>query len=71
LVEGEGRAGRFPRFESGEGENLERNLAVVDAVKTIADTKGCHHRADRHRGVFFRGHDIRTLVGARWPDRLA
>ncbi len=35
-----------PRFV---GENLDRNLALVEALRAIADAKGRQRRADRHR----------------------
>jgi aryl-alcohol dehydrogenase-like predicted oxidoreductase len=48
---------RFP------GENLDQNLAHIDAVKTIADAKVAP--------CFLVATTSVPLVGARWPDRLA
>jgi aryl-alcohol dehydrogenase-like predicted oxidoreductase len=59
LVEGEGRAGRFPRFESAlPGQILERNLALVDAIKTTADAKGVTVAQIAIAWVLSRGDDI-------------
>lgn len=57
-----------PRFQD---ENLDRNLALVDAIKTIADAKGVTVAQIAIARVLSRGDDIVALVGARRPDRLA
>jgi aryl-alcohol dehydrogenase-like predicted oxidoreductase len=57
-----------PRFQ---GENLDRNLALVDAIKTIADAKGVTVAQIAIAWALSRGHDIVPLVGARRRDRLA
>jgi aryl-alcohol dehydrogenase-like predicted oxidoreductase len=45
-----------PRFQS---ENLDRNLALVDAIKTIADAKGVTVEAlDLYRAEHAAGHDV-------------
>jgi hypothetical protein len=45
-----------PRFQ---GENLDRNLALVDAIKTIADAKGVTVEAlDLYRAEHAAGHDV-------------
>jgi aryl-alcohol dehydrogenase-like predicted oxidoreductase len=62
-----------PRFG---GENLERNLALVEALRRVADAKGCSVAqiaiawvtAQRVSG---QGADIVPVIGARRRDRLA
>jgi aryl-alcohol dehydrogenase-like predicted oxidoreductase len=56
-----------PRFA---GENLERNLALVEALRGIAEKKGCTVAQLAIAWVFARGDDIVPLVGARRVDRL-
>ena len=57
-----------PRFQ---GENLDRNLALVQALKDIATAKGCTVAQLAIAWVHAQGDDIVPLVGARKPERLA
>jgi aryl-alcohol dehydrogenase-like predicted oxidoreductase len=57
-----------PRFQ---GENLNRNLALVQALKAIADEKECSVAQLAIAWVASRGQDIVPLVGARKRERLA
>ena len=57
-----------PRFA---GENLQHNLALVDAVRAIADEQGVTVAQLAIAWVLARGSDIVPLVGARRRDRLA
>ena len=57
-----------PRFQ---GENLDRNLALVQALKDIATEKGCTVAQLAIAWVYSRGQDIVPLIGARKPARLA
>ena len=57
-----------PRFS---GENLERNLALVDALRAIAAAKGASVAQLCIAWVLARGEDIVPLVGARRRDRLS
>ena len=57
-----------PRFS---GANLERNLALVDALRAIAASKGATVAQVAIAWVLSRGADIVPLVGARRRDRLA
>jgi aryl-alcohol dehydrogenase-like predicted oxidoreductase len=59
--------GMSPRFQ---GENLERNLALVDALRTVADHRGATVAQVAVAWVASRGDDIVPLVGARTRDRL-
>jgi len=56
-----------PRFQ---GENLERNLALVDALRAIADERGATVAQIAIAWVSAQGEDIVPLVGARRRDRL-
>ena len=56
-----------PRFQR---ENLERNLALVDALAKIADAKGITTAQLAIAWVLQRGEDIVPLVGARRRERL-
>jgi aryl-alcohol dehydrogenase-like predicted oxidoreductase len=56
-----------PRFQ---GENLERNLELVDALRTIARAKGATVAQIAIAWVLSRGDDIVPLIGARRRDRL-
>lgn len=58
----------LPRFA---GDNLERNLALVDQLRAIADAKGVTVAQIAIAWVSSRGSDIVPLVGARRRDRLA
>jgi aryl-alcohol dehydrogenase-like predicted oxidoreductase len=57
----------MPRFRP---ENLERNLALVDALRTIADAKGVTVAQIAVAWVLARGEDIVPLVGTTRRDRL-
>jgi aryl-alcohol dehydrogenase-like predicted oxidoreductase len=58
----------LPRFG---GENLDRNLALVEALREVAVAKGCTVAQVAIAWVLSRGTDIVPLVGARRRDRLA
>ena len=57
-----------PRFT---GENLERNLALVEALRPLADANGATVAQLAIAWVLLRGQDIVPLVGARRRDQLA
>ena len=57
-----------PRFQ---GDNLDRNLELVRALKAIADAKGCTVAQLAIAWVAQRGDDIIPLIGARKRARLA
>lgn len=54
-----------------QGENLGKNLTLVQAMKAIADEKGCSVAQLAIAWVASRGDDIVPLVGARKRERLA
>ena len=56
-----------PRFQ---GENLERNLALVEALRGVAEAKGVTIAQVAIAWVAAQGDDIVPLVGARRRDRL-
>jgi pyridoxine 4-dehydrogenase len=56
-----------PRFT---GENLERNLALVEALRTLAEAKGATVAQIAIAWVLSRGDDVVPLVGARRHERL-
>ncbi len=56
-----------PRFQ---GENLDRNLALVETLRAVADGKGVSVAQIAIAWVASRGDDIVPLVGARRRDRL-
>jgi aryl-alcohol dehydrogenase-like predicted oxidoreductase len=58
----------MPRFRR---ENLERNLALVDALRAIAEAKGVTIAQIAIAWVLGRGEDIVPLVGTTRRDRLA
>ena len=64
---GDSRGFYFPRFQ---GENLDRNLALVDALSTIAAEKGATAAQLAIAWVLAQGNDIVPLIGARRRDRL-
>jgi aryl-alcohol dehydrogenase-like predicted oxidoreductase len=64
---GDSRASYFPRFQ---GENLGKNLALVDALSAIAAEKGATAVQLAIAWVLARGVDIVPLIGARRRDRL-
>jgi len=57
-----------PRFQ---GENVDRNLALVDALRTVAEAKGASVAQVAIAWVLSRGDDIVPVVGARRRDQLA
>jgi len=56
-----------PRFS---GANLDRNLALVEALRAVARERGATVAQIAIAWVLSRGADIVPLVGARRPDRL-
>jgi aryl-alcohol dehydrogenase-like predicted oxidoreductase len=56
-----------PRFH---GENLEHNLALVDALRAVADERDATVAQVAIAWVLSRGEDIVPLVGARRRERL-
>jgi aryl-alcohol dehydrogenase-like predicted oxidoreductase len=59
--------GLAPRFL---GDNLDHNLALVEALRAVADAKGATVAQLAIAWVASRGDDIVPLVGARRRDRL-
>lgn len=57
-----------PRFS---GENLDHNLALVEALRTVAEAKGVTVAQIAIAWVLSRGADIVPVIGARRRDRLA
>ena len=57
-----------PRFN---GANLDHNLALVEALRSIAEEKGAAVSQIAIAWVLTRGQHIVPLVGTRSPDRLA
>jgi aryl-alcohol dehydrogenase-like predicted oxidoreductase len=60
--------GQVPRFQ---GENLQANLALVNALGNVAESMGATVAQVAIAWVASRGSDIVPLVGARRRDRLA
>ncbi len=60
--------GRFPRFQ---GENLRRNLALVEALRAVAAARGATPSQLAIAWVLSRGEDVLPLVGARTRAQLA
>ena len=60
--------GVLPRFR---GENLDRNLALVEALRAVAKARGATVAQLAIGWVLSRGSDMVALVGARRRDRLA
>ena len=58
----------LPRFT---GDNLDRNLALVESLRGIANAKGATVAQIAIAWVLGRGDDIVPLVGARRRDRLS
>jgi aryl-alcohol dehydrogenase-like predicted oxidoreductase len=67
LAPGDFRGG-MPRFS---GENLQHNLALVEALRAVADAKGVSVAQLAIAWVLFRGEDVVPLVGARRRGRLS
>ena len=64
---GDGRSLLMPRFSS---ENVEHNLALVDALRQVAEAKGCTVAQLAIAWVAAQGENIVPLVGARTRERL-
>jgi len=60
--------GFSPRFSA---ENVEHNLALVEALRRVADAKGCTVAQLAIAWVAAQGEDIVPLIGARTRERLA
>jgi aryl-alcohol dehydrogenase-like predicted oxidoreductase len=60
--------GFSPRFSSG---NVEHNLTLVEALRRVAEAKGCTVAQLAIAWVAAQGQDIVPLVGARTRERLA
>ena len=58
---------RAPRFARG---NRERNLALVDALREVADARGATVAQVAIAWVLGRGEDVVPLIGARTRERL-
>jgi pyridoxine 4-dehydrogenase len=56
-----------PRFQ---GENLDRNLDLVEALRSVAETRGVTVAQAAIAWVLSRGQDIVPLIGARTRERL-
>ena len=59
--------GGMPRFQ---GENLRRNLVLVEALRGVAEERGATVAQVAIAWVAGRGDDIIPLIGARRPERL-
>ena len=59
---------RYPRFQ---GENLERNLALVAALEAVAAARGVTTAQLAIAWVCAQGSDIVPLIGTKRRDRLA
>jgi aryl-alcohol dehydrogenase-like predicted oxidoreductase len=59
---------RSPRFQDG---NVDRNLALVEALRRIAEARGVSVAQIAIAWVAAQGSDILPMVGARRRDRLA
>jgi len=57
-----------PRFQ---GDNLDTNLALVEALRAVAEARGVTTAQAAIAWVASRGDDIVPLIGARRRDRLA
>jgi aryl-alcohol dehydrogenase-like predicted oxidoreductase len=65
---GEDMRAHMPRFEAG---NLEHNLALVAALRTLAHTRGANGAQLAIAWVMAQGSDIVPVLGARTRDQLA
>jgi aryl-alcohol dehydrogenase-like predicted oxidoreductase len=66
-AKGDIRVVRMPRYQ---GDNLARNLALVDALRTVAAAKGATPAQLAIAWVRSRGDDIVPIVGARRREQL-
>ena len=64
---GDSRGSYFPRFQ---GENLQKNLGLVDALTVIAAEKSATAVQLAIAWALTQGHDLVALIGARRRDRL-
>src|SRR5690606_33135814 len=64
---GDSRAAMMPRFAE---ENVEHNLSLVDALRRVAEAKGCTVAQLAIAWVAAQGEDVVPLVGARTRRRL-
>ena len=60
-----------PTCPASPADNLERNLALVEALRDVAEERGATVAQVAIAWVLSRGEDIVPLVGARTPDRLS
>lgn len=60
--------GQSPRFQ---GDNLDRNLALVDRLRNVAQDHGATVAQIAIAWVLARGNDIVPIIGARRPAALA
>ncbi|HTW99038.1 MAG TPA: aldo/keto reductase [Acidimicrobiales bacterium] len=67
LAAGDGRR-RFPRFAPG---HIEANLALVEALRRVADARGASVAQVATAWVAAQGEDVVPLVGARRREQLA
>jgi len=67
LPDGDSRANRFPRFGQ---DNFDRNLALVDRVRELADRKGCTPGQVALAWVLARGSDIVPIPGTKRRNYL-
>jgi aryl-alcohol dehydrogenase-like predicted oxidoreductase len=58
----------IPRFQ---GENLDNNLLLIDALRAVAEEKGVTVAELSIAWVLARGDDIVPLIGARRRDQLS
>jgi aryl-alcohol dehydrogenase-like predicted oxidoreductase len=58
---------RHPRFQ---GDNFDRNLAIVERVRTLASRKGCTPAQLAIAWVLARGNDIVPIPGSKRRERL-
>jgi aryl-alcohol dehydrogenase-like predicted oxidoreductase len=65
---GDIRTLRMPRFQ---GQNLQRNLALVDALRRIGEAKNATPAQLAIAWVYSRGDDIVPLIGARKRTQLS
>jgi aryl-alcohol dehydrogenase-like predicted oxidoreductase len=65
---GDIRAARMPRFQ---GDNLTRNLALVERLRKVAAAQGATPAQAAIAWVLSRGPEIVPLIGTRRRDRLA
>jgi aryl-alcohol dehydrogenase-like predicted oxidoreductase len=62
LPEGDTRTERFPRFSEG---NFDRNLALVDRVRELAERKGCTPGQVALAWVLAQGDDVVPIPGTK------